>query len=340
MVSNIASDPNTLKDGCMNSERSFSLRSVHNLIYRNNFCDFAQGIREELLNYPRWHEMSQASYEVKRVINPQRQNGITVGHINDKHYDALPNCLKFRELLQNNLREICENVGVGFAENLEIEMNAMAYGEGSWLSGHTDSGKTETVNDRLVAWMLYLTHPEDGEWSPSKGGAVRLWNKNGEEARVYPLFNKFAAFRVHSGSFHEIEKITWRTGWDRARLALSGWIRGVSDRPKRDLTVYFKSEDYLKRREELEARLSGSRALYTLMLQQKKYCGEDCVETEKRLNEIGKEYAAHLAAPPSTSFSHHAPGLSGCITVVDEQNKVCYIGTISEYNDVVIATIA
>src|SRR3989442_14873866 len=106
---------------------------------------------------------------------------------------------------------------------MQIEMNAMAYGEGSWLSPHTDHGSSDS-DERLLAWMLYLTDPSDGEWPAEKGGALRVSLSGGRAVRLQPKFNRFAIFKVSGTSVHEIETIKWNCGWEKCRLTLSGWL--------------------------------------------------------------------------------------------------------------------
>ena len=62
--------------------------------------------------------------------------------------------------MQDNLGELCKAVGVEFTEGLTVEINAMAYGEGGWLSLHTDSGGIQSANDRIIArGRFILTAP-------------------------------------------------------------------------------------------------------------------------------------------------------------------------------------
>jgi Rps23 Pro-64 3,4-dihydroxylase Tpa1-like proline 4-hydroxylase len=319
-----------LVDSTVNSS-GFSQPSVHHLVYKDDFCTFANEIREELLGFPYWLEMRQDNYESKSFINPAKQNGLTTSHISDKHSQFLPNCLRFRDHLKTDLPNIAEIMGVDLSNDLQIELNGMAYGEGSWLSGHTDQGSTADGNDRIVAWMLYLTHPEDGEWSEDQGGAVRLWEREGGEIRLNPRFNRFAMFRVHKGSMHEIERIKWPTGWERCRLGLSGWVRGAREKKSKGMLVYMSSPDYLKQREKMEAYLQGYLAIHRLMVQQKKYCGVDATDADEKLRECLEDYEAHVSAPHGTSFLRRAPGPRGCITVLDAEQKIGYVGLRAKY---------
>ena len=171
------------------NSHGFSQPSVHHLVYKDDFCTFASDIRDELLGFPYWVEMRQDNYESKSFINPAKQNGLTTTHIVDKHSKLLPNCLRFRDHLKSDLSNIAEIMGIDFSSDLQVELNGMAYGEGSWLSAHTDRGSTaRDGNDRILAWMLYLTHPEDGEWSERSGwcrqalGARR--RRNSVEAQI------------------------------------------------------------------------------------------------------------------------------------------------------------
>lgn len=330
-VSPDASRTVTAADAIITRAERYSRLAVHNLTFCDDSFECALELREELLRFSAWTEMrQQGDRSIAGLTNPARQNGLTTGHITDKHARVLPNCLRFRDQLQASLPQLCQTMATPYSEHLQIEMNAMAYGEGAWLSGHTDRGKTAGASDRLIAWMLYLTHPEDNEWSLEKGGAVRLWDRD-REAVLRPKFNRFAMFTVSNGSFHEIEKITWNTGWKRCRLALSGWIRGPYVEVEKEMRVYLKSADHEGLKEALEQSLLGSLALYGLMNQQRSYCDLDTTKTGQVLQEYQRDYDAHLSAPEGTSFSHRAPGPAGCITVLNEDRKICFFGKPENY---------
>jgi Rps23 Pro-64 3,4-dihydroxylase Tpa1-like proline 4-hydroxylase len=306
---------------------TYSRLGIHNLTFCDDFSEFAVELRAELLRFSAWTEMrQQGDRSIAGLTNPARQNGLTTGHITAKHESALPNCLRFREQLQAFLPRLCSIMAAPFSEQLQIEMNAMAYGEGAWLSGHTDRGKTAAASDRLIAWMLYLTHPDDEEWPAERGGAVRLRDRAGHEAVLRPKFNRFAMFTVSNESFHEIERITWKTGWERSRLALSGWIRGPYVEVEKKMCVYLKSVDHERLRTGLETSLLGSIALYQLMNQQRSYCDLDTTKTEQLLQEYQRDYEAHSNAPDGTSFSHRSAGPAGCITVLNEDRTICFFG--------------
>jgi hypothetical protein len=310
----------------------YSRLEVHNLTFCDDFCEFALELRNELLRFSAWIEMrQQGDRSIAGLTNPARQNGLTTGHITGKHARVLPHCLRFGDQLQAFLPGLCGIMATPFSEQLQIEMNAMAYGEGAWLAGHTDRGKTAAASDRLIAWMLYLTHPDDEEWSVERGGAVRLWDRGGREVVLRPKFNRFAMFTVSNESFHEIEKITWGTGWERCRLALSGWIRGPYVEVEKKMSVYLKSADHQQLRAGLETSLLGSIALYQLMNQQRSYCDLDTTKTEQVLQEYQRDYDAHLRAPDGTSFSHRAAGPAGCISVLNEDRTICFFGQPENY---------
>jgi hypothetical protein len=268
----------------------------------------------------------------------QRQNGITTGHLSSRQREILPYCLKFTDFLRSRLRELCAIEVVPCpddASTLGIEINAMAYGQGAWLSPHTDSGAdsgvTTHVDDRLIAWMLYLTHPDEGEWNAEQGGAIRVWLPDGPEVRLNPKFNRFAMFKVHKQSFHEIEKILRPTTWPTCRLALSGWIRSVPEKRERGMAVYLQSKNFEELRGYVEARLQGAFALYELMLQQQRHAGLETRTTEEALEEHRKDYQAHLDSPPGLSFVQRALGPRGAITVLNEGRKACYLGPLKAY---------
>jgi hypothetical protein len=262
----------------------------------------------------------------------QRQNGITTGHLDEEVREKLPWCLKLRDFLAERFAVLLPLVGVDPSDAREVEINAMAYGAGGWLSPHTDFFDHSSTENRLVAWMLYLTDPEDGEWAASKGGAVRVWASTGKEDRVRPRFNRFAMFRVAKNSFHEIEKITWEPGWPNCRLALSGWIQGVAPQQiERRTRMYLVSPSAQERREEMEAYLEGSLALHRLLAKQKGYCGRDVTAASNRIAEFERDYMAHREAPAGTSFVRRAPGPAGCIIVVNEKGETVHFGKPEEY---------
>jgi hypothetical protein len=304
----------------------FSKPGVHSLTAKDDFCSFAADLRSELLRFPSWKEMIQDVNGIGQFV-PRRQNGITTGHLGEEDRARLPYCLQFRDLLTQNLEVLCRLVGVDPASALSIEINAMAYGSGAWLSPHTDS-HGDKDHGRLAAWMLYLTAPEDGEWSADRGGAVRVWIPGGEEERLYPKFNRFAMFRVRHDSFHEIERVTWEPEWSHCRMALSGWVRGRTEEGTvpRGIRVYTQSSSARKSQEETELRLRGSLAVYRLLAKQKEYCGRGTGSLVDRISELERDYQAHLEAPPGTSFLRRAAGPQGCIIVLNEAGDTAYFG--------------
>ena len=316
----------------MSISQGFSKPSVHSLTYKDNFCSFASNLREELLHYPKWKEMQQDALSGGGKFVPQRQNGITTGHLREEDRERLPFCWKFGDFLKQNFGVLCPIVGVDPADALYLEMNAMAYGAGAWLAPHTDFFEYGHTVNRLAAWMLYLTAPEDGEWSPEKGGAVRVWAPGNGEERIRPRFNRFAMFRVQDNSFHEIEKITWEPEWPNCRIAISGWIQGPPlEQVPRKTRLYAQSLSVQQNKEEMEAFLQGSLALHRLLAKQKTYCGGDIANSVGRIAELELDYQAHREAPPGTSFLRRVPGPAGCIIVVNEAGDTIYFGTPEGY---------
>lgn len=314
----------------MTFKPAFSPPDVHHLRYADDFCDVAHEIRAELLGHPTWIEMSQDSAYGPADVRFDRQTGITTGHLDEAHRHVLRHALAFKDLLAVHAADLCAAAGVPVESPMEIEMNGMAYGEGGWLSPHTDYDEHDPQPRRL-AWMLYLTHPDDGEWAPHKGGAVRLFDARGGEARVRPRFNRFAMFRVSEESRHEIEAVAWSCGWDRCRLALSGWILGPEDSTSRRARLYVRRPDAAHVRSEAQTRLRGALAMYRIMREQRVYNGQDASDTDAQLRRLEGESEAHAAAPDGTAFLRHVPGPSRCIFIVDERGQVVYFGPPEDY---------
>jgi Rps23 Pro-64 3,4-dihydroxylase Tpa1-like proline 4-hydroxylase len=315
----------------MSFAAQFSTPGVHEVVYADDFCPFALDIRHELLRHPQWQEMTQAGrYEAASHLRTDHQNGITSGHLGEQQRALLPHTLAFRDVMASHATELAARLGADVGATPEIEINAMAYGNGAWLSAHTDY-RSDEARPRLVAWMLYLTHPGDGEWSPDMGGAVRLFEAKGDATVVRPRFNRFAMFRVSDHSLHEIEPVTFAGGWDRCRLALSGWIRGADDTRPRAARLYARRADADRIRTERDARLRGAIAMYDLLRQQYEYTGQTTVELASLVKQYETERALQASAPEGTVFVRLAPGPPGCIFVVDEQDVVVYFGPRESY---------
>jgi Rps23 Pro-64 3,4-dihydroxylase Tpa1-like proline 4-hydroxylase len=198
---------------------------IHGCVVIDDACHYASVLRNELLNYPCWREMTQLvrapQGATMRRVDYANQTGITTGHITaDMGLEA---CWRFRAEIELSMRALATATGAAAGTGpLRVEMNAMAYGEGGHLLAHTDYG---AERDRRVAWILYLTEPDE-PWGPKDGGGLLL-RSEAEERTVYPLFNRLTAFRVYEHSLHEIGRVLRRTTWTQCRLALSGWIAGA-----------------------------------------------------------------------------------------------------------------
>ncbi len=271
--------------------------------------------------------MSQDSAYRSGGIDPRRQNGITTGHLGEAAREMLPRCLEFRDWLQAHAGELCAIVGIrareastGASAALRIEMNGIAYGDGGWLAPHTDASPPDDSDGRLVAWMLYLTHPADGEWADERGGALRLQAPSGP-SRVRPRFNRFAMFEVSGASVHAIERVRGADGWEHCRLALSGWIRGPRGAARPQMAVYRRTADWEAQRAEVTESLDGARALYGVFAAQREYGGLELADLGPRLEQIARRRAAHLAAPNGTVFVAFAPGPAWCILVLDTGSR-------------------
>jgi hypothetical protein len=303
----------------------FSARGVHNSTCADDFSEHARGMRREILAHPEWRPMTQYGRHLPEAVVPDRQNGLIARGLLRDDGVRVPSCRAFLENLRARAAELCDMTGVTAGPGLSVDVNAMAYGAGAWLSPHRDHDESE-ARPNLVAWILYLTNPADGEWTDEKGGALALADPSGRIERVRPRFNRFAMFKVSKSSVHEIEPVTWDGGWEGCRLALSGWIRGPEVRVPTPLRVYAKSPDARMARAQQERELEGFLAMYRLMRQQQAFCGRDTAETEARLAQYELELAAHRAAPPGTVFRRFAPGPDGCVLVLDEGGSPIYLG--------------
>ncbi|MBZ5642537.1 MAG: 2OG-Fe(II) oxygenase [Acidobacteriia bacterium] len=312
------------------ASQEFSKPGVHSITFKDNFYPFASEVREELLRHPKWIPMLQGSTSGATMFHPHRQNGITTSHLLEEDRERFPQCMKFKDFIMQNIGVLFPLVGLNPADARLVEVNAMAYGAGAWLSPHTDFFGYANKQNRLIAWMLYLTAPEDGEWAADKGGAVRVWQPGGEEKRIYPRFNRFAMFRVHADSFHEIEKITWEPNWPHCRLALSGWVQGpLQDDSNRNMRLYLQTSSAEERSSQNEASLQGELALHRLLAKQIAYCGADASLELARTSELEQDYQAHREAPAGTCFIRRVAGPQGCIVVANEAGETVYFGALA-----------
>ena len=192
----------------------------------DDFCDFAIQIRKELLNFPEWIPMTQISADGSAsVLNYNGQTGITTGHLGEEqHADNLSFCYQFHEFIFHYKKQICDLFQVPYHQETHVETNAMAYGNGGWFSGHTDTEKEYGRQfERCISWILYLTPPEHGEWSESEGGGLKLRHPEGIDEVIYPKFNRLVVFKVEN-MWHEVTPVE-TTMWETCRLSLSGWIK-------------------------------------------------------------------------------------------------------------------
>jgi len=199
--------------------QTFTRLSVHQAVLRDDFCDYAVELRRELLDYARW--------KVFRLGERYAfQTGITTGHIQER-FPELATCHRLESELRAAGHAVCELVGARPSAAVRVDFAGMAYGQDGELLTHTDE-----VGQRYVAWILYLTDPDDGEWTEHDGGQLVLTAapgvraEPGASATVFPRFNRFVAFRTTEQSWHEIRAIRRATTWSSARLCLAGWIDG------------------------------------------------------------------------------------------------------------------
>lgn len=189
--------------------------SLHDAVVADGFTPLAVALRDELIAFPRYKPM-----RIGHAQNESFQTCITTGHIQGR-FPELTTCHRFVRFLHERAAEISALVGADPAPPHGVDMSAMVYGQGGLLRVHTDS-----VLTRKLAFILYLTPPEDGEWTPADGGELVLSDRRGTEVTVFPRFNRFVAFRVTDGAWHEVREVRRATTWPRARFALAGWIDG------------------------------------------------------------------------------------------------------------------
>lgn len=303
----------------------FSPAAVHQLRHADDFWPDALALRDELLTFADWGPMSQDGWNQRGVVDYRAQNGITTGMLGDASAERLPRCAAFRDFMIEQREALCGAVGIPFAPAMQVEMNAMAYGNGAWLSPHTDHSALAAA-PRQIAWMLYLTDPADGEWDASRGGAVRVFEPRGAEARLRPKFNRFALFRVSPASFHEIERVTWDAGWTGCRLALSGWIRGAEAPQARGTRLYARRSSAAEERQAAEALYAGALAASRLLRAQRLHGGLDTADVDARIAFSEQQLDGHRSAPPGTVFVDFLPGPAGAMIVKDDQDAVVYFG--------------
>jgi len=304
---------------------TFSTPGLHSLTYADDFWNDARELRRELLNAALWKPTTQYDATGFSAIETERQNGLTLTDLRE-----VPHTHALRAHLHEHRRELCALVGLdaATAETAGVEMNGMAYGEGCWLAPHTDFVPTN-AGRRLAAWMLYLTHPDDGEWSGEDGGAVCLRQHRREE-RLSPRFNRFAMFAVSPSSVHEIERVNRGGGFDRCRLALSGWFHGPN--PVRHEARLFTRRESTRTACATAASEAGDAALRRLWRSQREYIGVDSSTVDSDLAALREGLASqHADAPPGTVFTGYVPGPAACIFVVDEHGKLLFFGPREQY---------
>ena len=189
---------------------------LHQGILADDFCSYAAELRQELLRFPRWKP-----FRLGGGSNYSFQTGITTGHIQGR-FDELARCHRFEAALLACGEELCRRVGAAVGGELAIDISGMAYGKDGRLKRHTDS-----IGARRLAWILYLTDPDDGEWPARDGGPLVLSDGPGADAGEVvdaPRFNRFVAFQVTDASWHEIRPVLRDTPWPAARLCLAGWL--------------------------------------------------------------------------------------------------------------------
>ena len=310
----------------MTDRSSFSTPGLHGLSYIDDYWPEADAVRRELLEAPGWMPMTQADASGRHKVDAERQNGIML-----TDFASLPAALAFGGHLHVHRHELCARVGIDAAgaDGADIEMNGMAYGEGGWLSPHTDFVPSQQGR-RLAAWMLYLTHKDDAEWTVGDGGAVRLTDGSNAETRLSPKFNRFAMFAVSPSSVHEIERVHRAGGWDRCRLALSGWFRGPN--PVRHEARLFVRRDSARAEPAVAAAGPGEAALRRILQSQRRYQGRDESTIDADLFRLREDVARQrIDAPPGTVFSKFVPGPPGCIFVVDDQGTLLFFGPRDQY---------
>lgn len=186
---------------------------LHNAVFADDFVREASALRQELLYFPTWKPM-RPGYNKQETL----QTGITTGHIEGR-YPELTHCHRYHRFLTENAGRLAEALDVHPRGEITVSMLAMAYGEGGRLRLHTDS-----IDQRVMASILYLTDPDDGPWTRSDGGQLVLTDLEGTEEELSPAFNRFAALKVSDSSWHEVRRMKRRNSWPSARLCIVGFF--------------------------------------------------------------------------------------------------------------------
>jgi SM-20-related protein len=95
----------------------------------------------------------------------------------------------------------------------ELELHYARYPPGAGYARHVDQPLQST--QRLVSLVLYL----NVNWTPSDGGALRLYETDGRTLDIEPFGGRLVCF-LTPGREHEV-----LPAW-RERLSISGWFRG------------------------------------------------------------------------------------------------------------------
>lgn len=101
----------------------------------------------------------------------------------------------------------------GLTLGYETEVGTHGLLPGDFLKTHCDSG-----HNRMLAFLIYLTPG----WRTEYGGALHLFDRDGVESPIEPLYNRLAIFDVIANRDHYVAQVTAPEGCNR--LSLGGWF--------------------------------------------------------------------------------------------------------------------
>ncbi len=121
--------------------------------------------------------------------------------------------------IKQNIKDVCENLGVKEFEWGKRESYCTAYGNGAFFFKHRDTLK-DGRPQRILTWVYYFNK------SPKafKGGEICFFPKKGDSLRVDVNSGKLVVFP--SNLVHQVEQVSLSDeAFENCRFALTGFIR-------------------------------------------------------------------------------------------------------------------